>query len=255
MDCILLDTDNYNPNTHAWNAPILALPRVKCVNLYIDGREVSQNEYNVKKNYIYISEKNTVTAHTKAYVMIDVSSGPSILVKFWLPIILGLLTAFSPLIAGLRGIWPTSNSMLTYWFYPKGMNYNKVDSNLIFNIAIENRGFAMTPEQTNNYELILFMKGAGNENLSDPTNETFECLSEPFKLHKYASGHVKPDRNLMDSILGKHHGLVQVVMVIIRREKIQEAKENRTLRTIPKEDYIIVRNTLFDILNGKILTI
>lgn len=251
MDCILLDTDNYNPNTHAWNAPILALPRVKCVNLYIDGREVSQNEYNVKKNYIYISEKNTVTAHTKAYVMIDVSSGPSILVKFWLPIILGLLTAFSPLIPGLRINWLHSNSMLTYSFDPK-MNYDTLNRNFKFKIGIGINGIPMTQEQTQNYKLILLMKGAENAAIP-PDKVTFCCLSDPFKLEGNISGYVKSDSNLIDNILQKNIGMVQVVMVLIKKERIQEVRENLTLGSIPGEDYKLVGTGVLNISTGEFI--
>lgn len=93
-DTLILDPSRFSHDTHRWHVPILTFAGVDADELYIDGHPIASAHFTTKGNFLVLDETIAISSQTKASLVIKYSSR-TILVSFWLPIILASLTFVS----------------------------------------------------------------------------------------------------------------------------------------------------------------
>lgn len=215
-ETVLLDTTNYNPNTHAWDVPILRLPGVSCVSLHIDQHEVPSNKFSVNRNVINLSEEFTVSEGTVGHLVVGVTPS-NLLVTFWLPVILvaiGLVgTIGQPVLHGLGLLYAPE---LCYEVNPRSWGYDEAENKFEIQLALKPVRKERVIKESELGDWRLFLCVRQEDDSIDWREDEYCFLGGPFTLGTLMEHSVKTDAVLSRELL-ESKGIAQCCIVLIHK--------------------------------------
>jgi hypothetical protein len=216
METILLDPDNFNNNTRKWNVPILRVRGVKCIYLYLDGNEIPSNNYSVERNVIGLSENIEINAATKGHIITEFNTR-SMLVSFWLPIILaviGILGSIGqPLLYSFGILYKEE---LYYAVDFSSWGYNEKSHEFFANIQVTPaRTIKHIPEsEIDKWHLYLAVREKTTE--SDVEQYNYRFFSGPFQLSSLMEKSVKTNKEFTE-LLYQTKGIAQGCIILAKK--------------------------------------
>lgn len=173
-DNIILDKTQFDQVTHRWNVPILNIRGIKADELFIDGESIHKNKFYTKYNHLILDNTISVTEGTKAHLII-IYNPKSILLAFWLPIILAVIgvigTLGQPILHQIGVLYtPEIEFSMNSWEYD--------DKTHIFMWEIDVRNLRDTDKD----KWVLYAAVRINDGTVDIKQDTYNFIGGPFEL-------------------------------------------------------------------------
>jgi hypothetical protein len=245
-ETILLDTLSYNKNIKRWTVPILSLPGIKVERLYINGKEIPINKYSIDRNDLLFSD-DIIDDSTKAYLIITFNS-KSILLTFWLPIIIAGLGFFGTVSQPILHAFGLLYSEKEYIIKLTHIGYSKSKNQLDVSAQILQKGdknFQITDKTLREFDLVFAINQF--QNAKDIPNQDYDFLSDPIKLTPGDNTRtIYTDKSFTEKVINTQ-GRIRCITFLIRKEQINNLKNQFSFSSIPENSYVILSSAAIDV--------
>lgn len=212
---VSLDFGRFYKEAKSWNVPILGVRGIDAGDLYINGKLVDNNQYDIEGSDIQFKNSllpEKIDKNTQGYIKINFNAKKLISSRYWLGLIITIIGTVASIAqpvlhySGLLYVPPLAAEVKSWEFD---------DTEHVFAVQMVLKNLRETHKK--NWKVHLLVRSTGEVDVKDAREDTYRFVGGPFPLDELMEFGAKTSPEFIQKLLDGEQAYIQGCILLVKK--------------------------------------